>query len=57
MGDYRNHYGLDLCHYFSSPGSSCNAMLKLTGVKLEKTSYIVNTYLLKKIKRRNFLYC
>ena len=48
MGDYHNHYGLDLCHYFSSPGSSCNAMLKLTVVKLEKTPDIINTYLLKK---------
>ena len=27
-------YGLDLCHYFSSPGLSWNSMLKFTGVKL-----------------------
>ena len=27
---------LDPCHYFSSPGLSCDAMLKMTGVKLEK---------------------
>ena len=31
-------YGLDFCHYFSSPGLSCNAMLKMTAVKLEKIS-------------------
>ena len=29
-------YGLDLCHYFSSPGLSWDGMLKMTGVKLEK---------------------
>ena len=29
-------YGLDSCHYFSSPGLSWDAMLKMTGVKLQK---------------------
>ena len=29
-------YGLDPFHYFSSPGLSWDAMLKMTGVKLEK---------------------
>ena len=29
-------YGLDPCHYFSSPGLSWDAMLKMTGIKLEK---------------------
>ena len=29
-------YGLDPCHYFSSPGLSWDAMLKMTGVKQEK---------------------
>ena len=33
-------YGLDPCHYFSSPGLSWDAMLKMTGVKLEKISNI-----------------
>ena len=28
-------YGLDPCHYFSSPGLSWDAMLKMTGIKLE----------------------
>ena len=29
-------YGLDPCHYFSSPGLSWDAMLKTTGVRLGK---------------------
>ena len=33
-------YQLDPCHYFSSPVLSWDAMLKMTGVRLEKT---VNT--------------
>ena len=33
-------YKLDPCHYFSSPGLSWDAMLKVTGVKLEKFSDI-----------------
>ena len=34
------YYGLDPCHYFSAPGLSWDAMLKMTDVKLEKTSDI-----------------
>ena len=37
-------YGLDPCHYFSSPGLSWDVMLKMMGVKLEKISDI-NKYL------------
>ena len=33
-------YGLDFCHYFSSPGLSWDAMLKMTGIELEKISNI-----------------
>ena len=33
-------YELDLCHYFSSPVLIWDAMLKITGVKLEKISDI-----------------
>ena len=33
-------YGLDPCHYFSSPRLSWDAMLKMTGVKFKKTSDI-----------------
>ena len=32
--------GNDPCHYFSSPGLSWHAMLKMTGVKLAKISDI-----------------
>ena len=32
-------YKLDPCHYYSSPGFSWDAMLKMAGVKLEKTVY------------------
>ena len=34
------YYGLDLCHYFSAPRLSWNAMLKMTSIKLEKISDI-----------------
>ena len=30
------YYGLGPCHYFSAPGLSWDAMLKITKVKLEK---------------------
>ena len=33
-------YGLDCCYYFSSPGFSRDAMLKMTGIRLEKVSNI-----------------
>ena len=32
------YYGLDPCHYLSSPGLSWDAMLKMTKVELEKIS-------------------
>ena len=41
-------YGLDPCHYFSSPGVSFDVMLKMTGVKLVKISDIDMSYSLKK---------
>ena len=34
------HYELDPCHYFSSPGFSWDAMLKMTKIELEKISDI-----------------
>ena len=40
IGTCLKYYGLDPCHYFSSPGLSWDAMLKMTGVKLEKISDI-----------------
>ena len=33
-----DHYGLDPCHYFSSPGLSWDAILKTTGIELELSS-------------------
>ena len=33
-------YGLDPCHYFSGPGLSWDAMLKITGIKLDLASDI-----------------
>ena len=33
-------YGLNPCHYFNSPGLRWDAMLKMTGLKLEKISDI-----------------
>ena len=38
------YYGLDPCNYFSCPGLSWDAMLKMTDIKLEKISDI-NKYL------------
>ena len=35
-----NYYGLDLCHYFSSPGLSWDTMLKMTNIQLEKINNI-----------------
>ena len=34
------YYGLDPCYYFSAPGLSWDAMLKMTGIELEKISDI-----------------
>ena len=34
------YYGLDHCHYFSSPRLSWDAMFKMTGIELEKISDI-----------------
>ena len=36
IGTHLKYYGLDPCHYFSSPGLSWDAMLKMTGMKLQK---------------------
>ena len=41
-------YGLDPCHYFSSPGLSWDTILKMTGVKLEKISGIDKYLFIKK---------
>ena len=36
-----DYYGLDPCHYFSSPGLCWDAMLKMTEIELELISDIV----------------
>ena len=58
IGTCLKYYGLDPCHYFSSPGLSWDVMLKMTGVKLEKNiRYWQVLIYWKRIKRRNFLHC
>ena len=49
-------YGLDPCHYFSSPGLSWDAMLKMTGVKLEKIPDIDKYLFIEKGLRRRISY-
>ena len=50
------YYGLDPCHYFSSPGLSWDAMLKMTGVKLEKISDIDKYLFIEKGSREGISY-
>ena len=49
-------YGLDPCHYFSSLGLSCDAMLKMTGIKLEKMSDFDKYLFIEKGLRRGISY-
>ena len=49
-------YKLDPCHYFSSPGLSWDAMLKMTGVKLEKISDIDKNLFIEKRLRGEISY-
>ena len=35
-----DYYGLDLCHYFSSPGLNSDALLKMTRIELDLISDI-----------------
>ena len=42
------YYGLGPCHYFSSPGLSWYAMLKMTAIKLRLIQVLTNISLLKK---------
>ena len=48
-------YGLDPCHYLSSPGLSWDAMLKMTGVKLEKISDTGKYLFIEKVLRGGIL--
>ena len=49
-------YGLDPCHYFSSPGLAWDAMLKMTDIKLEKIHDIDMHLFLEKGMRRGISY-
>ena len=49
-------YGLDPCHYFSSLGLSWNAMLKMTGIRLEKIVDIDMYLLIEKWLRGGITY-
>ena len=49
-------YGLDPCHYLSSPGLSWGAMLKITCVKLEKISDIRKYLFIEKRLREGISY-
>ena len=41
-------YKLDPCHYFNSPGLSLDAILKMTGIALEKFQTLICTNFLEK---------
>ena len=49
------YYGLDPCHYFSSPGLSWDAMLKMTDIKLEKISDIYKYLFIERGLEEEFL--
>ena len=52
-----SYYSLGPCHYFSSPGLSWDAMLKMTGSQLEKINNIdVHLIFRKRNERWCFLY-
>ena len=52
------YYKLDPCHYFSSPGLSWDAMLKMTEVKLELINDIdMYQFIEKGMRGGIFLYC
>ena len=48
-------YGIDPCHYFSSPGLSWDAILKMTGMRLKKLWTLTCTYSLKQYQEEEFL--
>ena len=50
------YYELDPCHYCSSPGFSWDAMLKMTGIELEKISDIDKYLFIEKVLRGGISY-
>ena len=53
---YLEYYSLDLSHYFSSPGLSWDAVLKMTGTELQKIDNIDMHLLLEKGMRGGISY-
>ena len=51
IGTCLKYYGLDSCHYFSSPGLSWDTMLKMIDIKLEKISDIDKYLFIEKVLR------
>ena len=56
IGTCMKYYGLDPCHYFSSQRLSWDAMLKMTGRKLEKISDIYQYLFIEKGTRGGISY-
>ena len=56
IGTCMKCYRLDPCHYFSSAGLSWYAMLKMTGIKLEKISDIDQYLFIEKETREGISY-
>ena len=50
------YYGLDLSHYFSSPGQSCDAKHKVTGAELGPISDIDMYLFVEKSNRRGGIF-
>ena len=48
-------YGLDPCHYISSPGVSWDAMLKMTGIELKKYQSLTSVISSKKDYKEELL--
>ena len=56
IGTCLKYYGLNLCHFFNSPGLSWYAMLKMTGAKLKKISDIDKCLFIEKGLREGISY-
>ena len=56
INTFLDYYGLDPCHYFSSPGSSWDAMLKMTKIELDLISDIDMHLFIKKGMRGSISY-
>ena len=56
IGTYLKYYTLDPCHCFSAPELSWDAILKMTGVKLEKISDIGKYLFIEKGPRGEIFY-